>query len=123
MVKFNQNCVHAVVPPPITDGSKPKSRDEVLARKMKLPFKVADIINSPEDSFNDLLTRPGLSLKQIEVCQDIRRRGKSEEKTEEYSDLEDDSDGGLQDEHPSTSSSKTKARGPGSKAKKKKPDT
>ena len=52
-VNSNPNCVHAVVPPPTTDEAipKPKSRDEIpSARKMKLPFKVADIINSPMDS-------------------------------------------------------------------------
>jgi len=57
--------------------SSARCRDEILARKMKLPFKVADIINSPVDSFNELLTRPGLSPEQIKVCHDIRRRGKN----------------------------------------------
>ena len=57
--------------------SSARCRDENLARKMKLPFKVADIINSPVDSFNELLTRPGLSPQQIKVCHDIRRRGKN----------------------------------------------
>ena len=59
MVSSNQNCLHAVFPPAGQDLSR--DRDEVLARKMKLTFKVADIINSPVDSFNELLTRPGLS--------------------------------------------------------------
>ena len=121
MVSSNQNCVHAVVPPPPGEDHNPdpKSRDEILARKMKLPFKVVDILNSPMDSFNDLLTRPGLSPKQIEVCHDIRRRGKnkSEDKSEDEDDF-DDGDDGPQDEHPSTSSSKTKRKGAGSKAKK-----
>merc|ERR1719446_853750 len=57
--------------------SSARCRDEILARKMKLPFKVADIINSPVDSFNELLTRPGLSAEQIQLCHDIRRRGKN----------------------------------------------
>ena len=114
MVNSNPNCVHAVVPPPTTDEAipKPKSRDEILARKMKLPFKVADIINSPMDSFNDLLTMPGLSPKQIKVCHDIRRRGQPEHDSEEC----DDEDDGRQDEHPSTSSTKTKKKRAGSKA-------
>ena len=119
MVNSNPNCVHAVVPPPTTDEAipKPKSRDEILARKMKLPFKVADIINSPMDSFNDLLTMPGLSPKQIKVCHDIRRRGQPEHDSEEC----DDEDDGRQDENPSTSSTKTKKKRAGSKAKKKHP--
>ena len=41
----------------------------------KLPFKVVDIINSPVDSFNELLTRPGLTAKQIKLLygHNIRR--------------------------------------------------
>ena len=98
MVSSNPNCVHAVVPPPTTDEAipKPKSRDEIpSARKMKLPFKVADIINSPMDSFNDLLTRLGLSPKQIKVCHDIRCCGnnKSEDKSEDEDDCDDGDDG------------------------------
>ena len=77
MVSSNQNCVHADLPPPPDHNPDPKARDEILARKMKLPFKVVDIINSPVDSFNELLTRPGLSPEQIKVCHDIRRRGKN----------------------------------------------
>ena len=119
MVKSNKNCVHAVVPPPTTDGSKPKSRDEILARKMKLPFNVADIINFPEDSFNDLLTRPGLSPKQIEVCHEIRRRGQLEDDSEESSEDSDDEDDGEQNELPSTSSTKTKRKKPSFKTRKK----
>ena len=84
-------------PPPTTDESirDPKSRDEILARKMKLPFKVADIVNSPLDSFNDLITRLGLSPKQIKVCHDIRCCGnnKSEDKSEDEDDCDDGDDG------------------------------
>ena len=84
-------------PPPTTDESirDPKSRDEILARKMKLPFKVADIVNSPMDSFNDLITRLGLSPKQIKVCHDIRCCGnnKSEDKSEDEDDCDDGDDG------------------------------
>jgi len=48
-----------------------------LSWKMKLPFSVHDIINSPVDVFNEMLTRPGLSADQIKLCHDIRRRGKN----------------------------------------------
>ena len=57
--------------------SSVRCRDEMKARKMKLPFQVADIINSPVDSFNEMLTRPGLTADQIKLCHDIRRRGKN----------------------------------------------
>ena len=43
----NKNVVFA---PPFE--SKDKRQDVILARKMKLPFKVAIITNSPMDSFN-----------------------------------------------------------------------
>ena len=36
-----------------------------------------DIINSPVDVFNDMLTKPGLSSDQVKLCHDIRRRGKN----------------------------------------------
>ena len=90
MVSSNQNCLHAVFPPAgqIEGGSLRhpgeslqvyprhcRDRDEDLSRKMKLPFRVVDIINSPLDSFNELLTRPGLTAEQIKLCHDIRRRG------------------------------------------------
>jgi len=58
-------------------SSSARCRDEIKARKMKLPFSVHDIINSPVDVFNEMLTRPGLSADQIKLCHDIRRRGKN----------------------------------------------
>ena len=42
-----------------------------------MPFSVHDIINSPVDVFNELLTRPGLTGDQVKLCHDIRRRGKN----------------------------------------------
>jgi len=57
--------------------SSARCRDELKAKKMKLPFTVYDIINSPVDTFNEMLTRPGLSTDQIKLCHDIRRRGKN----------------------------------------------
>ena len=77
MVTSSQYCVHAVFPPPPPSPGFEDSREEILARKMKLPFKVSDIINSTVDSFNKLLTRPRLSPMHIKVCRDIRRRGKN----------------------------------------------
>merc|ERR1719282_2280181 len=57
--------------------SSARCRDEIKAKKMKLPFLVHDIINSPVDVFNEMLVRPGLSSEQIQLCKDIRRRGKN----------------------------------------------
>ena len=52
-------------------------RDEILARKTRIPLIVVDIINSPWSSFHELMDQPELSPGQIKVCHDIRRRGKN----------------------------------------------
>jgi len=54
-----------------------RCRDEKMARKMSLPFSVYDIINSPVDTFSEMLGRPGLTAEQSQICRDIRRRGKN----------------------------------------------
>ena len=54
-----------------------RCRDEKMARKMNLPFSVYDIINSPVDTFSEMLGRPGLTPEQSQICRDIRRRGKN----------------------------------------------
>ena len=59
------------------DLSSSRCRDEIKAKKLKLPFLVHDIINSPVDLFNEMLLRPGLSSEQLQLCKDIRRRGKN----------------------------------------------
>merc|ERR1719365_314076 len=57
--------------------SSARCRDELKAKKMKLPFTVYDIINSPVDTFSEMLARPGLTSDQVKLCRDIRRRGKN----------------------------------------------
>lgn len=54
-----------------------ESRDERKARELNLPFAVADIIDLPIDAFNELLTRFTLTEDQLNLCRDIRRRGKN----------------------------------------------
>jgi len=54
-----------------------RCRDEKMARKMNLPFNIHDIINSPVDTFSEMLGRPGLTSEQSQLCRDIRRRGKN----------------------------------------------
>ena len=44
---------------------------------MQLPFSVADIIHSPVETFNDMLTKYKLSEAQLQLMKDIRRRGKN----------------------------------------------
>lgn len=52
-------------------------RDQRIAQSMDIPFSVNEIIQTPMEEFNDLLTRHQLSEEQINLCRDIRRRGKN----------------------------------------------
>ena len=36
-----------------------------------------DIVNPPMDEFNDMLSKEDLSEEQLNICRDIRRRGKN----------------------------------------------
>jgi len=58
-------------------ASQRLSRDERKAKKLGLPFLVADIIDLPIDAFNELLTRHTMTEDQLMLCRDIRRRGKN----------------------------------------------
>ena len=48
-----------------------------MAKKMNLPFSTWEVINSPVDTFSEMLGRPGLTSEQAKLCRDIRRRGKN----------------------------------------------
>lgn len=52
-------------------------RDQRIAQSMDIPFTVNEIIQTPMEEFNDLLSRHQLSEEQINLCRDIRRRGKN----------------------------------------------
>jgi len=54
-----------------------ESRDERKARELNLPFAVGEIIDLPIDAFNELLTHHTLTEAQLNLCRDIRRRGKN----------------------------------------------
>ena len=54
-----------------------RCRDEKMAKKMNLPFSTWEVINSPVDTFSEMLGRPGLTSEQAKLCRDIRRRGKN----------------------------------------------
>lgn len=53
------------------------SRDEKLVMEMNIPFTVEDIINKPMEEFNDILSKHSVSEEIINICRDIRRRGKN----------------------------------------------
>ncbi len=58
-------------------GRNRPSRDERKARELGVPFTIQDIINLPMDEFNDMLSRHELNEEQLNLCRDIRRRGKN----------------------------------------------
>ena len=53
------------------------SRDEKLVQEMNIPCSVEEIISKPMEEFNDLSSRHSVSEEVINVCRDIRRRGKN----------------------------------------------
>merc|ERR1719186_536836 len=53
------------------------SRDERLLMMKKIPLTVSEIIDSPMEQFNDLLSSKTDREEQIHICRDIRRRGKN----------------------------------------------
>jgi hypothetical protein len=44
---------------------------------MRIPLTVREIIEKPMEEFNDLLTRKDITEEQVNICRDIRRRGKN----------------------------------------------
>merc|ERR1712142_850427 len=60
-----------------SERSNNMSRDKRLVMKMKIPLTVEDIINTPMEVFNDLVCTWDATEEQINLCRDIRRRGKN----------------------------------------------
>ena len=58
-------------------GSPCLSRDEKLVVEMNIPFTVEEIINKPMEEFNDTLSKHSVNEEIINICRDIRRRGKN----------------------------------------------
>ena len=58
-----------------TAKKPPESRDERIAKSLDIPFSVDLIINSSTEEFNEL--NINLNEEQINLCRDIRRRGKN----------------------------------------------
>merc|ERR1719334_2434869 len=52
-------------------------KDEKIARDAGIHLNVKDIVNLPMDEFNDLLSKHELTEEQLNLCRDIRRRGKN----------------------------------------------
>jgi len=52
-------------------------KDEKRAREGGIMLSVKDIIALPMDEFNDLIGKQGYSEEQLNMCRDIRKRGKN----------------------------------------------
>jgi len=53
-------------------------KDEKIAREAGIRFNVKqDIVSPPMDEFNDMLSKEDLTEEQLNICRDIRRRGKN----------------------------------------------
>ncbi|GFO39006.1 nuclear factor erythroid 2-related factor 2 [Plakobranchus ocellatus] len=55
----------------------PQSRDHRKALELKVPFSVEEIIESPVETFNEMISSHKLSEAQLNLIRDIRRRGKN----------------------------------------------
>ena len=55
------------------------SRDEILVLKKKIPLTIREIIFSSKEELSDLFESHTLTEEQINICRDIRRRGRNKE--------------------------------------------
>lgn len=58
-------------------GKVYKNKDEKLTREAGINFTIDQIVGLPMDEFNDLLSRHELTEEQLNMCRDVRRRGKN----------------------------------------------
>lgn len=64
----------------ITDKPKqkgPHCRDKKRLEDLKVPLSMDQIVESPVEEFNEILTHHKLSESQLQLIRDIRRRGKN----------------------------------------------
>jgi len=53
-------------------------KDEKIAKQAGIRFNVKqEIVSPPMDEFNDMLSKEDLTEEQLNICRDIRRRGKN----------------------------------------------
>lgn len=55
----------------------PHCRDKKRLEDLKVPLTMDEIVDSPVEEFNEMLTRHKLSESQLQLIRDIRRRGKN----------------------------------------------
>ena len=69
-----------------SEVSRRLTRDERAARDLDISYSVFFIINCSMEEFSDILNNKSLEKDQVDLCRDIRKRGKnkaSDDKTEE----------------------------------------
>ena len=59
------------------EESRRLTRDERGAKNLNIPFSVHYIINCSMEEFTDILNNKSLDNEQINLCREIRRRGKN----------------------------------------------
>ena len=59
------------------EESRRLTRDERAVKNLNIPFSVQYIINCSMEEFTDILNNKSLDNEQINLCRDIRRRGKN----------------------------------------------
>ena len=64
------------------EESRRLTRDEREAKNLNITFSVQYIINCSMEEFTDILNNKSLDNEQINLCRDIRRRGKNKVNTE-----------------------------------------
>merc|ERR1719320_2101937 len=53
------------------------SLNQRIAKQAGIRLNVKDIVTPPMDEFNDMLSKEDLTEEQLNICRDIRRRGKN----------------------------------------------
>jgi hypothetical protein len=65
------------------EESRRLTRDERAAKNLNIPFFVQYIINCSMEEFTGILNNKSLDNEQINLCREIRRRGKNKVNTKE----------------------------------------
>ena len=66
-----------------SEASRQLTRDERAVRDLNIPYSMHFIINCSMEEFNDILNNKSLYNKQVNLCRDIRKRGKNKVNSEQ----------------------------------------
>ena len=62
---------------PATAKRERPTRDEKAVAAQQIPYTVDYIIHCSMDQFNEILANKSLDTEQLNLCRDIRKRGKN----------------------------------------------